>query len=197
MSELYDSLKSFANYTNMQKILIKKIISFYKYLKKSKCKTITDKIDAEQLICDFYQQFSIKENPKNAGLIDFQKKISNGSYGETYHAKNKLKNSVPVITKVQFLFDEDNINEMFISFVIINQLILKYSILERVLVPSYGIFLCSHLYKELDNNAKKTRYQRQLVSICNNKNDSDPNLHIVQQFINGNDLSKMIIIDKK
>jgi hypothetical protein len=220
MSEVYDSFKSYANYTNAQKILIKKIIAFYK---KTDCvsredkpredkpredkpkedkpkdgkpkdgtqKSKTDK-DTKAILCDFYSKFSIKENPKNADLIDFEEKISNGTYGETYHSQKKLLDDVPLITKVQFVFDEKSINEIFVSFVIINSLLFQYNILERVLVPSYGIFLCSHRYKEIDNNAKKTRDQRQLVSICTNKNDPDPNIHIVQKFIKGNEFSEMI-----
>lgn len=179
----------------LKKFLIKKIIGFYNNLQKTKCvskeKKEKEKKEAEAILCDFYSEFSIKENPKNAELIDFQKKISNGTYGETYHSKKKLGDA-SVITKVQFVFDEKNINEIFVSFVIINSLLFQYNLLERVLVPSYGIFLCSHRYKELDNNAKKTRDQRQLVSICTNKNDPDPNIHIVQKFLQGNEFSKMI-----
>lgn len=199
MSEVYDSFKSYSNYTNAQKILIKKIIGFYNDTKcvskengkgKGKGKEKEGK-NTHAILCDFYSEFSIKENPKNAELIDFEKKISNGTYGETYHSKKKLGDA-SLITKVQFVFDEKNINEIFVSFVIINSLLFQYNLLERVLVPSYGIFLCSHRYKELDNNAKKTRDQRQLVSICTNKNDPDPNIHIVQKFLQGNEFSKMI-----
>jgi hypothetical protein len=199
MSTLYESFKSYATYTNAQKILIKKIIGFYNMLQKSKCKDhkditkdITNDFDTGKLLCDFYKNFSIKESPKNTDLVDFQRRIASGSYGETYHSKKMLGDNVPVITKAQFVFDEKNINEMFVSFVIINSLLLQYRVLERVLVPSYGIFLCSHRYKELDNDAKKTRDQRQLVSICTNKNDPDPNIHIVQKFLEGNEFSKMI-----
>jgi hypothetical protein len=174
-SELFLQFVKNANYSRDEKLLIHRIIDFLKkYVQTKRClegKKIQNKL--KDMLC----KFSLYSFDPSI-FVNNKKRIAKGSYGEIYDSG--VFEGVNVITKTPMVFDTKTITEMFVNFVIINTMLLQYKILEKYLIPSYGLFICEHTYS---NN-------HQLTSICKNGNGSDgyPNLHLVQKRVNAKTL---------
>ena len=170
-----------ANYSEKDMILIQKIIRFLsKHIRNKSCiKGLYIKNKLQKLMCQFSLLYSFELNESKIMINDI-KKISSGGYGEVY--RYGYFKDIPIIIKSPLEFSEKNIREIFINYVIINSLLMKYDI---NLVPTYGFFICNHTYI-------KTKNKKKLDSLCV-KNDNDyPNLHLVQKCIDAKELQDIL-----
>ena len=166
---LFHTFTDHTKYDKYQKRLVHHIITFLEHIIitcKKKSKTL------HNILCQFSLEYT--DLSDYSTLVNGMKTISHGKYGEVYDSGSFL--GIPIITKSPLFFDTNSINEIFVSFVLINQLLLTYKQLEKYLVPTYGIFVCDHSLQ----NGKLT--------ICGNENKC-PYIHLVQQKRNGITLS--------
>ena len=179
MNALRTAFTQNVHYNTDQLFLIDQLISFLKEIQRKGCQT---KNPLHNLICDFMVLYTPLPNKDHQQFIVFDKKLGAGTFGEVYDSGTFEK--IPIITKSSLQFNDFNITEIFVNVVIINSLLMKHHWLQRYLVPTFGIFICSHTYR-------KTKSKKRLVSICTNKKEY-PNIHLVQRKIDGKELYDFI-----
>jgi hypothetical protein len=172
---LLKNLEKTSKYNDNEKLLLKMIVQFYKNnIQTKKCleeKPFKNKL--RNLLCLFVNEYSPEGSPDHQKLVLLDKILGKGSYGAVYES-NTFKD-IPIVTKTFFNFSSNNLYEIYVSFVLINKILLLHPILCENLIPTYGLFLCGHEYKK--NNSLK--------SICNNENKY---IHLVQKRIFGKTL---------
>ena len=167
---LFHTFTNHTKYDRDQIRLVRHIIAFLERIITDKCKKKSKKL--RNILCQFSLEYT--DLSDYSKLVNGMKTISHGKYGEVYDSGSFL--GMPIVTKSPLFFDTNSINEIFVSFVLINQLLLKYKQLEKYLVPTYGIFVCDH---SLENGK---------LTICGNETQC-PYIHLVQQKRNGITLS--------
>jgi hypothetical protein len=170
--------------------LIEQIIAFIKKIKYSKN-------PFAKILASFSEKYKIFPVESNSFFVNLDNFLEKGSYGSVFKQNIELQNckfdvitkvNIPEVIKGKIDFDTDNIREAFLNYVAVNSILMKMPNLN--LVPTFGIFICEHEYKETKKD-NKTHYK--LLSICKGNNmDGLPNIHLVQQQIKGKELADVI-----
>lgn len=163
-----------SNYKDNEKQLLKRIVQFYKNnIQTKSClaeKSFKNKL--RNLLCLFVNEYSPEGSPDHQKLVLLNKILGKGSYGAVYEG-NTFK-GIPIVTKTFFDFSSFNLYEIYVSFVLINKILLTHPILCENLIPTYGLFLCGHEYKK-----------KKLKSVCSGETKY---IHLVQKRVFGKTL---------
>jgi serine/threonine protein kinase len=153
-----------------EEFLLKEIKKFYKKnIQMKSCSKGTNKL--RNLLCLFANEYPLQGSIKNQKLVLLKKEIGKGSYGAVYESTDFQ--GIPIVTKTFFNKENTyNIIEVFVSFVLLNKILLLNPKLCKNLVPTYGIFCCTHKYEN-----------KKLKSICDS--DGPKFYHMVQKRIDG------------
>ena len=192
--QLFREFTEKANYDVHDRFLIKLIIQFITTVIQTK-KCITDESSLstklEKMLCYFSLHYSVEPDPTNKQFVKTSKKLAKGVYGQVY--ESGVIKGVNLVTKSQFVFNEESIHEIFVNFVIINTLLLAKK--TRHLVPSYGLFICQHF----TINHEDKYHKKEVVGICQDNihydhtvSDRKPNVHLIQERIKGKSLGDML-----
>lgn len=197
--QLFKEFTERAHYDVHDRFLIKLIIKFITGVIQTK-KCITDEeslpTKLERMLCYFSLHYPIEPDVTNKQFVKASNKLAKGVYGQVY--ESGTVKGIDLVTKSQFVFNEESIHEIFVNFVIINTLLLTKK--TDNLVPSYGLFICPHfsIY-----NDKDKRHKKEIVGICQDNthydhtvSDRKPNVHLIQQRVNGVSLSDMLLDGK-
>lgn len=195
---LYNAFITNSNYTDSEILLIKHISNFLPYyIQNDNCrKKEVNKNTLLGIMCEFSYAYvanpiTIEEKEKDGSLVNGKTPIASGINGRIYHEEF---DGNPIITKAPVKFNEDNIKEIFINFVLINS-ILSHNKLVENLVPSYGLFICpSNTIPEDEDAAKKVPLQ---ICLENPKKDlmfrqHQPFVYLVQKKVDGVTLNKKL-----
>jgi serine/threonine protein kinase len=193
--KLFKEFTERAHYDAHDQFLIKLIIKFITTVIQNK-KCITDEnslsTKLEKMLCYFSLHYPIEPDPSNRQFVKTSNKLAKGVYGQVY--RSGTVKGVNLVTKSQFIFNEESIHEIFVNFVIINTLLLAKK--TSHLVPSYGLFICPHF---TIHNDKVKYYRKEVVGICEDNthyehtvSDKKPNVHLIQERVDGRLLSDML-----
>lgn len=173
---LLKNLEKTSKYKDNEKQLLKEIVNFYKNSIQTKScianKSKSFKNKLRKLLCLFANKYSPEGSLDHQELILLNKILGKGSYGAVYEG-NTFK-GIPIVTKTFFDFSPINLYEIYVSFVLINKILLSKPVLCENLIPTYGLFLCGHEY--IDDK---------LESICSGETKY---IHLVQKRIFGKTL---------
>lgn len=122
-----------------EEFLLKEIKKFYKKnIQMKSCSKGTNKL--RNLLCLFANEYPLQGSIKNQKLVLLKKEIGKGSYGAVYESTDFQ--GIPIVTKTFFNKENTyNIIEVFVSFVLLNKILLLNPKLCKNLVPTYGILL--------------------------------------------------------
>jgi serine/threonine protein kinase len=153
-----------------EEFLLKEIKKFYKKnVQMKSCSKATNKL--RNLLCLFAKEYPLQGSIKNKQLVLLEEQIGKGAYGAVYESTDFQ--GIPIVTKTFFNKENRyNIVEIFVSFVLLNTILLLNPKLCNNLVPTYGIFCCTHNYEN-----------KKLKSICDS--DGPKFYHMVQKRIDG------------
>lgn len=95
------------------------------------------------LLCDFsmaYVPVPLREDMARHGeLVNGMRQLGEGSNGRIFQSGAFQGN--PIVTKTKKKVTEHTIYEIYINFVVLNEMIIKQQF-EKNLIPTYGLFLC-------------------------------------------------------
>jgi len=176
-----------ASYNKDDKELIKGIIDFLEKIEYHTIEPPPVDVALYTMLNRFLKHFPVQPTVSNSVLVNIKKFIKKGSYGNIYYTDSF--DGVPLITKLVRNFETNVVRELFINYIIINSILLS-GIGTHHFVPTYGIFICQHAF------LKSSRLIKKLTGVCNKNSNDDmdrkPNLHMVQERIDGDTLDTLL-----
>lgn len=193
-SLLRDAFLTNGGYNDQQKRLIHILSLFVPaviqdedcLLNKSHGNSVGDRLhDIMCLASMVYTPLPVLDSLKKKGsLVNDQKPLGEGGNGRVFAA---TLDENPIITKAPTSFNPQNVLEIFVNMVIVNSLLMN-NLLNGMLIPSYGLFVCP---SNLPPGGNRLAPEKPL-KICDQGTDGKPSIFLIQEKVIGKTYSKAI-----